>query len=218
MNIYISDGCVGFSDMDDSSEAYLSINDPNGNRAVHWCESHAHLEQEKFRRKLKYFFMNPCDKYKARGRKPWKLILQIIKIAVVTIQVSRLEIDRCIGLPIFFPIFKHFTIIRYRFKKKNIYFFLISHIHNYTEYKQQWNVFSVFNPSKCTHIHTHTHTHTHLEQWTHTHTPGAVDTHTHTHTWSSGHTHTHTHLEQWTHTHTHTHTQFTQKLQHEHRM
>uniref|UniRef100_A0A671PWP8 Mucolipin-3-like n=1 Tax=Sinocyclocheilus anshuiensis TaxID=1608454 RepID=A0A671PWP8_9TELE len=38
-------------------------------------------------RKLKYFFMNPCDKYKARGRKPWKLILQIVKIAVVTIQL-----------------------------------------------------------------------------------------------------------------------------------
>ncbi len=31
----------------------------------------------------------------------------------------------------------------------------ICHIHNYTEYKQQWNVFSAFNPSKCTH----------LEQW-----------------------------------------------------
>ncbi len=44
------------------------------------------------------------------------------------------------------------------------------HIHNYTEYNQQWNVFSAFNPSKWTH--------THLEQWTHTHT--------HTHTWSSG--------------------------------
>ncbi len=25
------------------------------------------------------------------------------------------------------------------------------HIHNYTEYNQQWNVFYAFNPSKCTH-------------------------------------------------------------------
>ncbi|XP_051737155.1 mucolipin-3 [Ctenopharyngodon idella] len=78
--------------MDDSSETYLCINDPNGNRAIHWSESHARLEPleeevEKFRRKLKYFFMNPCDKYKARRRKPWKLILQIVKIAVVTIQL-----------------------------------------------------------------------------------------------------------------------------------
>ncbi len=45
-------------------------------------------------------------------------------------------------------------------KKKD--FFFICHIHNYTEYNQQWNVFFVFDPSK------------------------------YTHTWSSGHTHTHT--------------------------
>ncbi len=99
----------------------------------------------------------------------------------------------------------------------------ICNIHNYTEYNQQWNVFSAFNPSKCTHTwssgHTHTHleqwthTHTHLEQWADSHTPGAVDTHTHTwssghthtHTWSSGHTHTHTHTPGAVDTHTHTH-------------
>ncbi len=27
----------------------------------------------------------------------------------------------------------------------------ICHIHIYTEYNQRWNVFSAFNPSKCTH-------------------------------------------------------------------
>ncbi len=27
----------------------------------------------------------------------------------------------------------------------------ICHIHNYTEYNEEWNVFSAFNPSKCTH-------------------------------------------------------------------
>ncbi len=27
----------------------------------------------------------------------------------------------------------------------------ICHIHNYTEYNQQWNVLSAFNPSKCAH-------------------------------------------------------------------
>uniref|UniRef100_A0A3Q3ME51 Mucolipin 3a n=1 Tax=Mastacembelus armatus TaxID=205130 RepID=A0A3Q3ME51_9TELE len=42
---------------------------------------------ENFRRRLKYFFMNPCEKYEARGRKPWKLILQILKIAIITIQL-----------------------------------------------------------------------------------------------------------------------------------
>ncbi len=52
-----------------------------------------------------------------------------------------LEIDRYIGLPIFFPIFKHFTIIgfvkkKYRFFFFFFFFFLI-YIHNYTEYNQQ---------------------------------------------------------------------------------
>uniref|UniRef100_A0AAX7TM32 Polycystin cation channel PKD1/PKD2 domain-containing protein n=1 Tax=Astatotilapia calliptera TaxID=8154 RepID=A0AAX7TM32_ASTCA len=42
---------------------------------------------EDFRRRLKYFFMNPCEKYRARGRKPWKLTIQILKIAITTIQL-----------------------------------------------------------------------------------------------------------------------------------
>uniref|UniRef100_A0A8D0CRI4 Mucolipin TRP cation channel 3 n=1 Tax=Sander lucioperca TaxID=283035 RepID=A0A8D0CRI4_SANLU len=42
---------------------------------------------EDFRRRLKYFFMNPCEKYRARGRKPWKLMLQILKIAIITVQL-----------------------------------------------------------------------------------------------------------------------------------
>ncbi len=29
--------------------------------------------------------------------------------------------------------------------------FFFCHIHNYTEYNQQWNLCSAFNPSKCTH-------------------------------------------------------------------
>lgn len=40
-----------------------------------------------FRRTLKYYFMNPCEKYQARRRKPWKLMLQILKIALITAQV-----------------------------------------------------------------------------------------------------------------------------------
>ncbi|XP_055007547.1 mucolipin-3 isoform X1 [Boleophthalmus pectinirostris] len=42
---------------------------------------------EDFRRKLKYFFMNPCEKYKARGRKPWKLLIQVFKIVIITVQL-----------------------------------------------------------------------------------------------------------------------------------
>ncbi|XP_069005476.1 mucolipin-1b [Embiotoca jacksoni] len=44
-------------------------------------------EEEALRRKLKYFFMSPCDKYHAKGRKPFKLILQLLKIIIVTVQL-----------------------------------------------------------------------------------------------------------------------------------
>lgn len=39
------------------------------------------------RRRIKFFFMNPCEKFRARGRKPWKFSLQILKIAVITVQL-----------------------------------------------------------------------------------------------------------------------------------
>lgn len=44
-------------------------------------------EEEALRRKLKYFFMSPCEKFQAKGRKPFKLGLQILKVLIVTIQV-----------------------------------------------------------------------------------------------------------------------------------
>lgn len=53
---------------------------------------------EDFRRKLKYFFMSPCQKYRARGRKPWKMMLQILKIAIITIQVCHLIYPRTTDL------------------------------------------------------------------------------------------------------------------------
>ena len=45
-------------------------------------------EAEIMRTKIKYHFMNPYQKYRARGRKPWKLLIQIFKIIIVTTQVS----------------------------------------------------------------------------------------------------------------------------------
>ncbi|XP_069553281.1 mucolipin-1a [Brachyistius frenatus] len=53
--------------------------------AGHWVR--ADQEEEAIRRKLKYFFMSPCDKYHAKGRKPFKLILQLLKIIIVTAQL-----------------------------------------------------------------------------------------------------------------------------------
>ncbi|XP_021149875.2 mucolipin-3 isoform X3 [Columba livia] len=45
------------------------------------------LLEDQLRRKLKFFFMNPCEKFWARGRKPWKLGIQLLKIAMVTVQL-----------------------------------------------------------------------------------------------------------------------------------
>lgn len=43
--------------------------------------------QEVMRRRLKSHFMTPLQKYKHRGRKPWKLLLQFLKLIMVTVQV-----------------------------------------------------------------------------------------------------------------------------------
>lgn len=40
--------------------------------------------EEVLKRKIKYFFMNPLEKWKTKGKFPWKLVLQIVKMIFVT--------------------------------------------------------------------------------------------------------------------------------------
>ena len=47
---------------------------------------------EVMRKRLKYHFMSPYQKFRHRGRKPWKLCIQLLKLFVVTIQVCIIEI------------------------------------------------------------------------------------------------------------------------------
>lgn len=42
---------------------------------------------EVMRKRLRSHFMTPYEKYKHRGRKPWKLLLQLLKLVMITIQV-----------------------------------------------------------------------------------------------------------------------------------
>ncbi|XP_058514716.1 mucolipin-2 isoform X1 [Ochotona princeps] len=53
----------------------------------------AHLDsevkEECLREDLKFYFMSPCEKYRARHQIPWKLGLQILKIVMVTTQLVR---------------------------------------------------------------------------------------------------------------------------------
>ena len=44
--------------------------------------------EQRLRGKLKYFYMNPCEKYRVKRRFPWKLLMQLAKIILVTVQVS----------------------------------------------------------------------------------------------------------------------------------
>lgn len=37
--------------------------------------------------KIRYHYMNPFQKFRARRRKPWKLLVQIVKVVLITIQV-----------------------------------------------------------------------------------------------------------------------------------
>ncbi|MEE6494621.1 hypothetical protein FKM82_001817, partial [Ascaphus truei] len=44
-------------------------------------------EEGALKEDLKFYFMNPCDKYRARRQIPWKLVLQVLKIVMVTTQL-----------------------------------------------------------------------------------------------------------------------------------
>ncbi|XP_033121436.1 mucolipin-3-like isoform X2 [Anneissia japonica] len=68
------------------SRANTHDSSENGSMNCSYLDGHSNKE-ECMRRQLKYFFMNTWQKYKAKGRKPWKLVVQLLKIIVVTIQL-----------------------------------------------------------------------------------------------------------------------------------
>uniref|UniRef100_A0A3B4DYA5 Polycystin cation channel PKD1/PKD2 domain-containing protein n=1 Tax=Pygocentrus nattereri TaxID=42514 RepID=A0A3B4DYA5_PYGNA len=51
-------------------------------------QKHAPLaSSETLREDLRYYFMSPCEKYRARRQLPWKLAVQILKIVMITTQL-----------------------------------------------------------------------------------------------------------------------------------
>jgi len=50
--------------------------------------------EDRMRRSLKFFFMNPWQKWRARRKFPWKLLLQISKVILVTIQLCVIGSNR----------------------------------------------------------------------------------------------------------------------------
>ncbi|XP_028832964.1 mucolipin-3 [Denticeps clupeoides] len=88
------------------------------------------------RRRLKYFFMNPYEKFHARGQKPWKLMLQILKIAITTFQLVSFGLTN--EMMVTFKeenlvFFKHLFLKEYRSHEKNYSIFtstdVYDHIH-----------------------------------------------------------------------------------------
>uniref|UniRef100_A0A8C6JDY7 Mucolipin extracytosolic domain-containing protein n=1 Tax=Melopsittacus undulatus TaxID=13146 RepID=A0A8C6JDY7_MELUD len=51
------------------------------------AQSDLDLKETALKEDLKFYFMNPCEKYRARRQIPWKLALQILKILMVTTQL-----------------------------------------------------------------------------------------------------------------------------------
>lgn len=49
------------------------------------------IKDESLRDDVRFYFMNPCEKYQARKHIPWKLGVQVLKIILVTTQVRTQE-------------------------------------------------------------------------------------------------------------------------------
>lgn len=83
------------TDMEDSgnlTDVYESNGLPLWEVPQHECCFGDQNYVDGLRRRIKYYFMNPCEKYHARGRKPWKLLLQLVKIFIITMQVVSSDI------------------------------------------------------------------------------------------------------------------------------
>jgi hypothetical protein len=48
-----------------------------------WTPDHV----DQLRRRVKFFFMDPWSKFKARKHLPWKMFMQLLKIILITVQV-----------------------------------------------------------------------------------------------------------------------------------
>lgn len=65
---------------EDSTGARMTRESP---RTPSWTQP----QVEQLRRRLKFFFMDPCSKFRARRHIPWKMSIQILKIVIITVQI-----------------------------------------------------------------------------------------------------------------------------------
>ena len=87
---------MDISSSDQQSRADVSVDAINSSdevftladRSVSVSSLYAHVDEDRLRRRLKYFFMNPCQKWAAKRKVPWKLLVQFLKVVIVTVQVT----------------------------------------------------------------------------------------------------------------------------------
>lgn len=77
----------GFGDRGINGHGHANV-EANGDLSGSGTGSGARVgREERFRRRLAFFFMDPVQKFQARRQIPWKLTIQFLKILVVTVQV-----------------------------------------------------------------------------------------------------------------------------------
>lgn len=74
-------------------------------RAFHFSSSVSQdtFKDENLRDDLRFYFMNPCEKYRARKHIPWKLGVQVLKIIMITTQVRTPGLGQPNRRSLFFP-------------------------------------------------------------------------------------------------------------------
>lgn len=77
------------AEMENEHSAFRHHRDCRENRA-----SLLPITEERMRRKLQFFFMNPIEKWQARRRYPYKFVVQVIKIILVTMQLCLFAYNR----------------------------------------------------------------------------------------------------------------------------
>ena len=73
-----------------AGHSHCSGHPPSLTRRKSW---YTHDMKDKLLRQLKFFFMGPHEKIRAKRRIPWKLMIQIAKIVLVTAQVGLIFLE-----------------------------------------------------------------------------------------------------------------------------
>jgi len=79
--------------VDQNDEPFASSSSSSNNPASNEEDTYIHTGEDAIRRKLSWFFTTPYQKFRQKGRKPWKLVLQIFKIALITAQATWFAVD-----------------------------------------------------------------------------------------------------------------------------